>query len=230
MAGRGVASTTNVLQLPGTSGNYVSTPDSAGNSLANDIDVRVQAMSPRWISGDTTTYRCLMAKWGASTNFSWLFLLDTADVANGALKFNISTNGTNNNLATTTQTLSAAGFTNGMVRWVRVTYRKSDKRTQFFWSADGSAWTQIGADVIHPQASVYNSFANVTIGANGSAGTANLWLGDIYKAELRDGIDGTAVQTFDATAVTKLGTRDPATVAAGGPWTLNGSAWDWAAV
>lgn len=53
-------------------------------------------------------------------------------------------------------------------------------------------------------------------------------------AEVRNGIDGTVVVSFDATAVTILGTRNPSTVpvggTAGGDWTVNGSAWDWMAI
>jgi hypothetical protein len=56
--------------------------------------------------------------------------------------------------------------------------------------------------------------------------------GKVYTAELRTAIGGALVNVFDATAVTKLGTRNPTTVVSstGETWTVNGSAWDWEAV
>jgi hypothetical protein len=163
-----------------------------------------------------------MAKWNTtSSQRSFHFSVTPT----GALIFYRSaTGGTGAPSGTST---ALVGVADGVPIHVRVTHRVSDGRTQFFTSTDGTAWTQLGADRTVSAASGFNSNAAITIGAI-SAGNSNLLSGKVYSAELRAGIDGTIIQSFDATAVTVLGTRNPSSVAAGGPWTVNGTTWDWA--
>lgn len=215
------------LHLPGTAGtslDYASTPDSVANSIVSDIDIRAKAALSDWsagsISGGTGGQYFLAKMSNSSGDRSFAF----ANIE-GKLQFRASSTG----IAVVEAVSTAAhGFSATSPHWVRVTWRNSDDRTQFFTSTDGSSWTQLGADVTLALSGIANTGTAVTVG--GSDGTPALFgqlVGDIYYAELRDGIGGTVVQSFDPTAVTILGVRDPSSVTAGGPWTMLGSLWDW---
>lgn len=210
-------STVNVLALPGTAGNYVSTPDSVANSITSDIDIRVRAAPTAW-----GIEQAFLSKYVGAGARSFTFRV----IATKALRLTMTQAGTTNVTATSSVSV---GFADGAVGWVRVTWRASDGRVQFFTSTDGTLWVQLGTDQTIAIASIFNGTMDVEIGSVG-VGASSLFAGHIYYAELRNGIDGTVVQSFDATAVTKIGTRDPSTVAAGGPWTINGAAWDWVTV
>ena len=219
MAGRGAApAITNVLSLPGASGEYVSTPDTPGNSITGDIDIRMWLALDSWV----TDY-WLLSRWGvfASGQLGWSFAM----LGGGALQLNVSDDGTSGG---SSQSSVATGFTAGSAHWIRCTWRTSDGRLQFFTSEDGAAWTQLGSNATLSKTGIFDTNAAVEIGS-ALGGTVLPVAGKIYYAEFRNGIGGTIVHSFDATAVTKIGTRNPSTVSAGGPWTINGSAWDWAA-
>lgn len=205
------------LFLPGGSADYVSTPDSPANSIPGDIDIRIKLAAADWTPA--ASREVLLAKITNTGVFAWQFAI----LSNGALELILSTDGSNIGPAASTV---ATGFTDGTEHWVRVTRRQSDGRQQFFTSTDGASWTQLGADVVlFAGVTIFDSVGPITIGARGDGGLP--LAGTVYYAELRDGIGGTVVHSFDAAAVTRIGTRDPSTVAAGGPWTINGSAWDW---
>lgn len=211
-------STVTVLDLPGTAGNYASTPDSAATSILSDIDLRVKLTRADW----SKAFEVLIGKWGASGSLSYLFYVQS----NGRPELLLSSTGSN--------TASAAafadhGFADGSTGWLRVTWDNAANIAKFYKSTDGSAWTQFGTDRALSLTGIFNSTAAVAIGAD-STGASPL-TGKVHYAEIRDGINGTVVASFDATAVTKLGTRNPTTApvggTAGGNWTMNGSAWDW---
>lgn len=221
----------NTLQLPGTAGststNYASTPDSVANSITSDIDIRAKASLTDWsvgsISGDTGGQYFLAKMSNQSGDRAFAF----ANIE-GKLQFRASSTGIAVIEAVSTV---GHGFSAGTVHWIRTTWRNSDDRTQFFTSTDGSTWTQLGADVTLSLTGIANTVAAVTVGgSDGTPAAFGQLVGNIYYAELRNGIDGPIVQSFNATAVTRLGTRNPSTVSAGGPWTLNGSSWDWTAI
>ena len=215
MAGRGVL--TNVLRLPASPvGNFVTTPDSAGNSIAGSLDVRIKLGMSNW----TATNQMLASKWTTSPGRSW-----TWGIGSGSPYLILSVDGTAQASFTST---AAVPFSGTDVGWLRFTWQQSDGRVQFFTSTDGSSWTQLGTNGTIAIASIFNSTSPVVVGTN-NAGASLLLAGDVYYFELRNGIAGTVIHSFNATAVTKIGTRNPSTVSAGGPWTLTGSAWDWAA-
>lgn len=207
----------NALYLPGSPSTYAETPDSPANSIAGDMDIRLKVAAEDWTPSPAQT---LMAKVHSTGTLAWAFYLT------GGLQLQISTpSGTGVFVDST----AALGFTDGTAHWVRVTHRKSDGRHQFFTSDDGSNWTQLGADVVKVSLAgedLVDSSAPITIGCRDDGGLP--YEGIVYYADLRDGIGGTVVQSFDAAAVVKLGTRNPSTVAGGGPWTINGAGgWDW---
>jgi hypothetical protein len=212
--------TVNTLSLPATSGNYASTPDTAANSPFATLDIRVKVSLTDWTPAANMA---LMAKWTASAAF--IFRVNSA----GVLAFLYSTDGSGvaGNLLST----AAVGATDGTVKWVRVTRDTGPQEVKFYTSDDGSAWTQLGTTVAGGALGIFNSTGAIEVGSWGG-GVNDLLGGKVYTAELRTAIGGALVNVFDATAVTKLGTRNPTTVVSstGETWTVNGSAWDWEAV
>lgn len=216
-------STVNTLDLPGSGTNYASTPDSAAVSITSDWDIRVKVSMDDWSAAGV-----FVAKWGASAaDQSYRFYM-SPNVA-GRLHCSVC-DGSNVRSAVSTV---GPGFTNGTAHWVRATWTNSDDNFRYYTCPleDGSTWVQLGTAATGGNISaIWDNSTAVRLGATGAGGDP--LAGNLYYAEIRNGIGGTVVASFDATAVTKLGTRNPTTVpvggTAGGNWTINGSAWDWA--
>jgi hypothetical protein len=214
----------NALALDGeitVAGNYATTPDSVATSVTSDIDIRVEVALADWtpvIEG----IQGLLGKWAGTGNESYRFYVTPA----GTLKFDITSDG---GTAIPAESTVATGFADGSTHWVRVTWLNSANRCQFFTSSDGVSWTQLGADVTQAAPGIYDSTTALVVGAM-DAGFGFWITGYLFHAEVRDGINGTVVASFDATAVTRIGPRNPSTVAAGGPWTILGESWQWVEV
>lgn len=223
--------TTNVLDLPGTSGEYVSTPDTAATSIVGDLDLRCKVTMDDWTPGALLTF---ISKYGTSGNRSYMLTMEASNVL--CLRWSVA-----GSTAITKNATAATGFTDGTVHWIRVTLDvdngSSQNEVKFYTSNDTTndpaavSWTQLGATVTTAGVtSIANTATAVEIGSV-SSGTQQILAGKVWVAEIRDGIGGTVAAKFDATAVTKLGTRNPSTVpvvgTAGGNWTVNGSTWDW---
>jgi hypothetical protein len=204
---------------------YASTPDSVAASITSDIDLRVQVAMTDWTPGENKGF---ISKWGAGGSRSYRFWLDTT----GKLNLSLSQDGTNTVAGAVSSV--ATGITDGSAKWVRATWVNSTNAVQFFTSDDGTAWTQLGTDQSISATGIFDSADVVGLGTLTSIAATPFLAGNLYKAEIRSGVGGTLVLSFDATAVTKIGTRNPSVVAAGGTaggdWTITGSAWDWITV
>lgn len=211
-----------VWTQPGTTGNYVSTPDSDAVSVTSAIDIRAKAAVGDWSSLNAFKFA---TKWGSAPQRSFTFA--TSTTLAGGLALNLSEGG---EFTTTRASSQAAGFVNGTAHWVRATWRASDGRVQFFTSDDydpeteAGTWTQLGVDESITYSSIKDSSSPVWVGES----SANS--GQIHYVELRNGIDGPIVAKFDPSGIVIAGTRDPATLVSstGETWTMVGSAWDWA--
>ncbi len=205
------------LSLPGTSGSYASTPDSAAVSVTGDIDVIVKLTADDWTPASAKT---IISKDAAGSDRSWNFFL----LATGAVEFDTSANGSSFNVHVST---ASVPFANGSPGWVRATLDVDNGSAQhvvrFYTSTDGVTWTQLGAAVTTAGVtSIFNSTARVEIGSFNSGLTFNLAAG-VYYAELRNGIDGTVVARFDAEDG-ESGDTSIVSSATGETWTINGSA------
>jgi hypothetical protein len=118
-------------------------------------------------------------------------------------------------------------FSVNQVVWVRVTWRQSDKRTQYFTSPDGGTWTQFGIDGSVNVASIFDGTSPLEVGG---AAFGETFSGDIYYAEVRNGIDGPVVASFAPAEVTITSAVAPTTwinPTTGETWTINGTVWNW---
>lgn len=192
VADRSGNSAENCLVLNGVSGNYAIRVDAAAVDISSDIDIRSRAAASSWASGSVQT---LVSKWTGSSN---AYMLRVS--ATGALQLSLSQDGSTATTATSSQVLGVSALAE---TWARATWRASDGRVQFFTSPDGQTWTQLGTDQTIALASIANATAEVIVGARNS-GVTEVFSGRIYRAQIRNGIDGTIVFDADFTRVPKL--------------------------
>lgn len=213
------------VDLPGSSGEFISTPDSVGLSVTGDIDVRIKVAMDDWTPAANQILMCKRNPSSGSTQ-SWQLQVLTSGLLNwvswdsaDALTINQSSS-------------VATSVSDGAVKWVRCTVDvdngASGADVKFYLSDDGSSWTQLGSTRTDSGATdIKDSTAQVEIGSR-SNGATNPLAGLVYYAEILNGIGGSSVGVFDADGVTIIGTRDPTTYSDGtNTWTVNGSAWDW---
>jgi hypothetical protein len=187
---------TNYLYLPGSTGNFASSPNSAAINITGDIDIRAFIACDDWSS---STGNWLVGKW-TSPNRSFLFLLDTS----GRMEFQWSTDGLNlTNFAIST---AALPIPDGTDFWLRVTLDVDNgaagNTTTFFISEDGVTWAQLGTPIV--AAGVTSIFAGtnpLSIGQLGP-GSGGIFAGKYYRLQIRNGIGGTVV--FDADFTTGI--------------------------
>lgn len=204
------------LLLPGTSGNYASTPDSAAVSVTGDIDIRCKVAADDWTPAN---FDAFMSKW-QSNNYAFYFGIDPG----GQLRLGWSTTG----LGETHSTISTAsvGAANGAAKWVRAALDVNDGAgnhvLNFYTSDDGATWSPLGDTVTAAgTVSIADTAAGVEIGTT-DAGAGNFFAGKVYYAEVRNGIGGTVVAKFNP-AETHQGVRS-FTSSTGEVWTVNGGA------
>jgi len=175
------------LSSPGSTGNYASTPDSAGNSVTGDIDIRTHVAATDYTPSANDT---LVAKWNPTgTQQSWSFDIETT----GKLILRTTANGS----TVRTHTSSAAtAVTDGAPKWLRVTRAAASGVVKFYTSADGVTYAQLGTDVAGTVEGIFDGTAPIEIGSN-SLGTANQFDGRVYYSEVRNGIGGAVVTQFD---------------------------------
>ncbi len=214
------------LYLPGVSGNYASTPDAAALDIASDLEIRctfAQATFPA--AADAR----LVAKFVTAGNQRSYVLYIQGGGANGLPHLQVSPDGSAQALGISTAVLPT---TSDSKISLKGTWRKSDGRFQFFTSTDYNAnadtgtWTQLGADVIDTAAAagIFNSTSPLEIGSTNN-GTAVLYNGRVFRAQVYNGIAGTKVFDADFTATASYdATRSTLTAVTGQAVTINRSA------
>jgi hypothetical protein len=192
------------LVLGGLASNYASTPDSAALSITGDIDIQVKVALDDWTSANV-----LISKRTGGTSIDQPY--EFAVLGSGLLRF-IWANGTTNFIQDST---IAPTVSDGDSLWVRVTLDVDNGATgndvTFFTSTDGTAWTQLGSVVTTAgTTSIIDDAASLAIGVRGASGSPTS--GTVYRAIVKNGIDGTTVfdadfsdQTADALAFNATG-------------------------
>ena len=202
------------LDLPGTSGNYSSTPDTAALDIVGDIDIRVRCAADDWTPASE---QMPVAKNNVTGDQrSWAFSV----MPTGQLQLSWSTTGLGTGIAVAQSTV-APGFEDGTGHWIRVTLAVASGTVTFYVGEDGSNWTQLGAAVVVGATSIFSGTAALTVGAR-NAGTGNMFAGLISRMELRNGINGTVVANprFDQQAAGATSFND----GTGKTWTVHGTA------
>lgn len=177
------------LYLPGNnSGNYVSTPDAAPLQVTGDIDIRVWAAADAWASGT----RMLISKRTAGTASTISYSLEM--LGSGLLEFSFS-NGTT---AVFRASSVAPTVANGSDIWLRATRVAASGLITFYTSPDGTNWTQLGTTFTQATGAIRAGTEAVEVGSMNSG--TNTFLGKLYRAQIRNGINGTVVFDADLTA------------------------------
>ena len=201
------------LSLPGTAGNYASTPDSAANSVTGDITLK-GSVSPD--DNTPATNNTLIGKWVDTGNQrSHLLWLQTG----GTLRLHYSRDGIETLFATST---AATGFADGTAWWYKITRNATTGDIIFYTSTDGVTFTQLGTTVAGTAGALFNSTASLLVGAYGGSGASAPFTGKVYYAEVQNGIDGTVVAKFDPNDATAAGVTS-INSSTGEVWTINQS-------
>lgn len=175
------------IVLPGSSGNYLSTPDSAAVSVTDTFDVQVCVALTDWDGSNQS----LLSKWtAAGNNKSWYFLADSS----GFLVFGVTDDGA----SAETTAVTTPAFTDGTIQWLRVTFNGG--AANFYQGGsdpETPSWTQIGTEqTFSTHVAVSDEDSVLEIGSI-NAGTAYNAAGSIYRARLYDDLtESTTV--FDA--------------------------------
>lgn len=208
------------LYLPGTSGNYVSTPDDASLDMTTTLSVIAHVTMPDWTPTNVTWLVCK----GTSTDNdrSYFFAINT----DGKLRLLWSTIGTYNSSYDHFSTV-APTVSNGEDLWIGVT---RDSSTVRFWtSTDGSSWSQLGSDVAAPTGNFYNAGGGLGVG-NVSDGVTTVDPCIIHYAAVYSGVGANTAPGL-GTLVAELRTDAPIEPryrdSTGKIWTFNGSAFAW---
>jgi hypothetical protein len=186
------------LRLPGLAGNYASIPDAAALDITGDLELVMRLSLVDWTPAAETT---LVSKYHTTANRAYLLQIAAA----GFPTFYHSVDG-----AAAGGFTSSANFSHadGATGWVKLTYTPDDgggfSRVKFYEAADSAtepvAWTQVGTDrTAAVRAATYDSTAALIVGAY-TAGAAGPAYGTVYRAIVRNGIDGTTVADVDFTA------------------------------
>jgi len=213
------------LYLPGTSGNYVSTPDHASLDITGDLGITAFIKLADWTP--SVSLVPIVAKWTATyTNSAYYFRVNGTSGTPGQLGY-LYTNGAARIAAST----AIAGFTDDTFGWIGVTHNLSGGEVKFWigGSASTPSWVELGTAVSGLSTSSRDTCAapvtiNQVVGGSEAAQT-------VQYAAVHNGIgantapgQGTLVAEFNATAPSPSGRYYDTT---GKVWTINGSAWAW---
>jgi hypothetical protein len=204
---------TKYVYQPGIAGNYTSTPDDVSLQITGDIELvfdgALNDWSPAAACGLVSRYT------GTAATSSYLIYLNTT----GTISFYMSPDGINIGLSTQTPPAIA----DGQRRAIKITRRQSDGRVQFFSASTAAGpWTQFGVNqFLYAGLPINAGNQSLQIGVY-NGGASGPMIGQIYAAQVRNGIDGTLVANFDATTATSP--YATTTDSTGKIWTFNRSA------
>ena len=199
----------------GSNGDYYSTPNAAANQITGDIDIRWYG---RLNSVAPAAYAVLVDKVGAAGNYGYTLSQDTA--GSGKLVFAYSTDGTSVKPATSSATLASVSIATSSLVWLRATLAVASGDVKFYYSPDGTTWTQLGTTQTTAAGAIFASTYAVSIAyrPSGTQYPNALWT---YRAQILNGIGGTVAVDFNPARYAGGSTF---TAATGEVWTVNGNA------
>jgi hypothetical protein len=205
------------LKVTGSTSSIASTPDSVASSITGDIDIRVKVSLVDWTP--STGENDIIGKWAVGQRTYFLSVTQT-----GLLKLYFSSDGAVLQSAVSTASVSVV---DGNIKWIRATLDVDNgangRDAAFYTSDDGVTWTQLGTTVTQGGTiSIFDSTAPVSVG--GWAATTAPAVGNIFYAEIRNGINGPVVVKFDPTNDTVDGTTSFTSSSTGEVWTVSSAA------
>ena len=205
----------NYVYLPGVAGNYLSVPDEAALDITGDIDIRVRVALDDWTPASEYA---LISKWtGTAATDAFYFRVRPT----GTLDVQLSSGGVQYGRSSTV----ATGVTDGATKWVRVTVDVDNgaagNDVKFWLSDDGSSWTQLGATVTNAGVLTLNT-NNEVLQVGTLIATVFPTAGKVYRAIVKNGIDGTTVLDVDTSVLTS-GSATSFTALTGQTVTINRS-------
>jgi len=202
----------------GTTTNYFYTPDSEASSVTGDITVfwtgKLESVNP-------SDVRMLVSKADVpSSQYSYSLF---QQVNTGQLTFTTTGDGSTFRGANSTVSLASVGITANTRVWLYVQRVASTGITKFFYSFNGTTYTQLGADVSTTAGNIFNSTEPLTVGIRYIGGLYP-FTGKTYGAKVFAGIgiDGTPVVDFDPTRY--VAGNSTFTASTGEVWTLTNNA------
>ena len=193
---------------------YISAMDSTEFSITGDLDLRAKVHFDDGESG------VVVSKWETGTQASYFMTYGvTADGTSGVVSLYWSEDGS------TAKSATSSGFAidNTEPLWIQATLDVDDAvagyEVQFNYSDDdGVTWTAINTvTTVAGSTSIFDSGSIVEVGRRSSS--VDLFVGDIYKVEIRNGIDGTLVGALDFDSV--LTTDESIKDIQGNTWVIN---------
>lgn len=198
--------------LPGSIGDFFSTPDSVAASITGDLALIIDLAATTYsLVSDQT----LLSKWTTAGNQrSYLWRLKS----NGALLFNLSVNGIASLDATSSVSVP---FSDGERGFLAVTWNQSSKDVTFFTSTDGVSFTQLGTTQSINVASIFDGASIVEVGTIGG-GVVPLE-GKVFGAQIiSGGLTGTV--NVDCNPNDYVSGSTWVSSSTGETWTINGNA------
>jgi hypothetical protein len=146
------------LYLSGVSGNYASTPDESALDITGDITFESDFIVSQFpVSSD----KGLISKFNTG-NSQRAFILQLK--SSGHVQLVLSPNGSSSSGASSSVDFSSVLSARTRAS-VKVTWRQSDGRTQYFIKQNGS-WSQVGTDQTTSVSAIHNSTQQVEIGSH----------------------------------------------------------------
>ena len=183
---------TTYLNLPGTSGAYAYTVDDSSLDITGDLDIRADVAIADWTPAANQS---IVSKYLATGN-QRSYQLQIA--ANGRLRFIHSTDGTGPTPVESTVTVGASdGQRLGVRATIDVDNGSSGHTVRFYVTSpdmiNSEVWLPLGNPVTTAGVtSIFSSTAELAVGAE-NQGAGSRLVGQVYAAQVRDGISGTVV-------------------------------------
>jgi hypothetical protein len=208
------------LSLPGSTGNYASTPDAASLDITGDLEIVFDATAADWTPAAIDSLVSKNVSTGNQRSFR--FELNT----NGRPAFGWSPDGVTLTLRPAT---AAPVIADGARLALKVTLDADNGASGHdikFYTAPTKAgsWTQLGTTVtIAGVASIFNSTAVLEIGSS-TLGATQPFAGTVHAVEVRNGIGGTLVANPNFEIQTPGSTSFADTATPAKTWTVHGTA------
>jgi len=215
------------LSLPGTAGNYASTPHAAGLNPAGDFTVIAYIVSPDWTPSAEQT---IASKYVSAANGAWRMLIDNSPLGMAGFAHSIGGVADQASGTVTVESLTGVGANEGI--WMKHEYETATGLVDMFYSFDQEfkepetiTWTTLQLNRAGTAGVLgAGNTANLEVGSfNG--GASSPFNGRIYRvAGYTSLTEATGNKIFDMDPKDWVSGSSWVSSRTGETWTLNGTA------